>query len=197
MKWFDTRPGTPGEPDPDEQAQQALSELLEQYHPRASISDGDQLIMVPGKVLANIALAMERVDIDITTPVSIEQDVVSIPELMSLIQNLQMGPSLAVHVVNTAMRIMSARYPAELVRTPLPPQFDLRKLHPLAITDRQHETAKTIFNRRITSSAELTEDDVAAELEPLDVAEQMEVFLTLFYLFGTKVGAMKHRTGIE
>jgi hypothetical protein len=29
------------------------------------------------------------------------------------------------------------------------------------------------------------------------VAGQMQVFVTLFYMFGTKVGAIKHRTGIE
>ena len=171
--------------------------MLDQHHLRASLSDGDRMVMVPGKVLENIAFAMERVDVDITTPVSIDADVVSIEELLSLIQNLRMGSSLAVHVVNTAMRIMSARYPAELVGTPLPPQFDLRELHPVTISDQQHEIAKKIFNRRITSTADLTEDDVAAELEPLDVAGQMQVFITLFYMFGTKVGAIKHRTGIE
>lgn len=197
MNWFGRRPGKPGEPDPDEQAQQEVSEFLDWYHPRASMSDGDRMVIEPSKVLENIAFAMERVDTDINTPVSIEEDVVSVDELMSLIQNLRMGPTLAIHVVNTAMRIMSARYPAELVRTPLPPQYDLRKVLALIITDQQHEIAKTIFNRRTTSAADLTEDDVAAELEPLDVAGQMEVFVTLFYMFGTKVGAMKHRTGIE
>jgi hypothetical protein len=108
MTWF-VRSSGPEEPDPDEQAQQAVSELLDRHHPRASLSEGDRMVMVPGKVLENIAFAMERVDTDITTPVSIEADVISLDELMSLIQNLGMGPSLAVHVVNTAMRIMSAR----------------------------------------------------------------------------------------
>jgi hypothetical protein len=28
------------------------------------------------------------------------------------------------------------------------------------------------------------------------VPDQMELFVTLFYMYGTKVGAMKHRTGI-
>jgi hypothetical protein len=196
MAWFGRSSG-PEEPDPDEQAQQAVSELLDQRHPRASMSDGDRMVMVPGKALENIAFAMERVDTDITTPVSIEADVISLEELVSLVQNLRMGPSLAVHVVNTAMRIMSARYPTELVGTPLPPWFDLRELHPVTISGQQHEIAKAIFNRRITSAADLTEDDVAAELEPLDVAGQMQVFVTLFYMFGTKVGAIKHRTGIE
>ncbi|PZS37579.1 MAG: hypothetical protein DLM62_18435 [Pseudonocardiales bacterium] len=196
MKWFGRRHREPGEPGPDPETEQAVSELLDQYHPRASISDGGQMLIEPGKVLANIAFAMERVDTDIDTPVSIEEDVAPVDELASLIQDLRLGPVLAIHVVNTAMGIMSARYPAELVRTPLPPQYDLRQLAPLSITDQQHEIAKTIFNRRTTSTADLTEDD-AAELELLGMVDQMQIFVALFYMFGAKVGAMKHRTGIQ
>lgn len=196
MKWFGGRRREPGEPDPGSQAEEAVSELLDRYHPRASISDGDQMLIEPGKVLANIAFAMERVDTDINTPVSIEEDVAPAGELASLIQDLRLGPFLAIHVVNTAMRIMSARYPLELVRAPLPPQYDLRKLAPLSITGQQHEVAKTIFNRRAASAADLTVDDVA-ELELLSMVDQMQIFVALFYMFGAKVGAMKHRTGIE
>jgi hypothetical protein len=195
MSWFGKKPGKPTEPDPDEQAQQA-SEFLDQYHRRASLRDGDRMIIQPGKVLDNITEAMERVDLDINTEVSIEDDVVAVDELMSLIQNLQLGPTLAVHVVNTAMRIMSARYPAELVRAPLPPEYDLRKILALNITDQQHTIAKTIFNQRATSATDLTEEDIAGQLEPLTVPDQMELFVTLFYMYGTKVAAMKHRTGI-
>jgi hypothetical protein len=100
-------------------------------------------------------------------------------------------------VVNTAMRIMSARYPAELVRAPLPPEYDLRKLHPVPVSDQVHEIAKTVFNRRITSAADLTEDDIASAMEPLDTTGQIEVFMSLFLMFGTKVGAIKHVTGIK
>ena len=114
-----------GNADPDPQAQ-AASELLDRYHPRASMSDGDRMVVEPLKVLENIAFAMERVDTDIDTPISVEEDVVPFHELASLIQDLRMGPTLAIHVVNTAMRIMSARYPAELVNTPLPAGYDLR-----------------------------------------------------------------------
>ncbi|HEY6424717.1 MAG TPA: hypothetical protein VIY28_16020, partial [Pseudonocardiaceae bacterium] len=96
----------------------------------------------------------------------------------------------------TAMRIMSARYPAELVRTPLSPEYDLRKILTLNITDQQHNIAKTIFNQRTTSATDLTEEDIAGQLEPLTVPDQMELFVILFYMYGTKVGAMKHRTGI-
>jgi hypothetical protein len=154
------------------------------------------MIIQPGKVLNNITEAMERVDLDINIEVSIEEDVVTADELMNLIQDLRLGPTLAAHVVNTAMQIMSARYPAELVHTPLPPEYDLRTILALNITDQQHTIAKTIFNQRTTSATDLTEEDIAGQLEPLTVPDQMELFVTLFYMYGTKIGAMKHRTGI-
>lgn len=196
MSWFNKKPGKPEVPHPDDQARQQASEFVDQYHRRASLRDGDRMIIQPGKVLDNITEAMERVDLDIDTEVSIEDDVVTADELMSLIQDLRLGPTLAVHVVNTAMRIMSARHPAELVHTPLPPEYDLRKILALDITDQQHTIAKTLFNQRTTSATDLTEQDIAGQLEPLTVPDQMELFVTLFYMYGTKVGAIKHRTGI-
>jgi len=57
--------------------------------------------------------------------------------------------------------------------------------------------ARAIFNRRTASPADLTEDGVRTDLEPLDGGDQMAIFVALFYMYGTKVGAMKHRTGIE
>lgn len=196
MSWFNKKPGKPEVPDPDDQTGLQASEFVDQYHRRASLRDGDRMIIQPGKVLDNITEAMERVDLDIDTEVSIQDDVVTADELMSLIQDLRLGPTLAVHVVNTAMRIMSARYPAELVHTPLPPEYDLRKILALDITDQQHTIAKALFNQRTTSATDLTEQDIAGQLEPLTVPDQMELFVTLFYMYGTKVGAMKHRTGI-
>lgn len=182
--------------EPGDQHQEPY-EFLDRYHPRASMPAGDRLLLDPAKVLDNIATAMERLDLDISTEISIEEDVVSFDELASLIQHLMMGPTLAVHVVNTALRIMAARYPAELVNNPLPPEYDLRQLFPLQITDAQHETARTIFNRRTTSTADLTEDDVLDEFERLNHEGQLQVFVTLFYMYGSKIGAMKYRTGIQ
>jgi hypothetical protein len=197
MRWFRRKPSGAGEPDFEKETQQSVSELLDRYHPRASISDGDHLLLEPGQVLENIAFAMERMDTDINTSVSIEEDVVAFDELATLVQSLRMGPLIAVHVVNTAMRIMSARYPMELVRAPLPERYDLRKLYPLNFSDREHETARTIFNQRAASPADLDEEDVAAALESLGSDGQIQVFVALVYMFGSKVGAMKYRTGIE
>lgn len=183
-----------GEPDPGELE---TRELLDQHHQRASLRDGNQIVIAPGKVLENIGFAMERVDLDISTDISIEEDVVSTDELMNVVDELAMGPTLAVHVVNHAMTIMAARYPEELVGRPLPPNYDLRQLTPMTMTDHVHDVAMTIFNRRTTSAVDLTESDVAKELAPLDVPDQMTVFVALFCMFGTKVGAMKTATGIE
>ena len=108
--------GNAGDPDPG--AQQQFSEFLDRDHPRSSVEDGGRIIVNPGQVLENITMTMERVDVDIDTPVSIE-DMLSTDELMVLVGTLHLGPALAVHVVNAAMKIMSARYPAELARRPL------------------------------------------------------------------------------
>ncbi|MHA6629157.1 hypothetical protein ACU61A_27295 [Pseudonocardia sichuanensis] len=161
------------------------------------MSDGERMLVAPGKVLENIALSMERVDADINTPISIEEDVVSVDVLHNLVENLRMGPTLAINVVNNALKIMGARYPMELVRNPLPPAYDLRKIVPLELTDREHDTAKRIFNLRAEHSSDLTEADIASDFAHLDVPEQMTIFVALYYMFGTKVGALKRRTGIE
>lgn len=94
------------------------------------------------------------------------------------------------------MKIMSARYPADLVRAPLPPEYDLRKLTPLKFADEQHQIAKTVFNRRAASQVDLDQEDIP-EAEALDAEGQVQVFVALFYMFGTKVGALKHRTGLD
>lgn len=187
-------PGPAGAPEPGEQ--RAVHEFLDRDHPRASISEGGRIVIEPGQVLDNIALAMERLDLDINTPVSIEEDVVPLNELLTLIQTLALGPTLAVHVVNTAMRIMSARYPEDLVRSPLPSQYDLRKIVPVPMSDREHAIAKILFNRRTASAVDLTEDDITEDVAPLQASDQLQVFVALFFMYGNKIGAMKYTTGI-
>jgi hypothetical protein len=49
----------------------------------------------------------------------------------------------------------------------------------------------------VALDVDLTEDDVARDLEPLDFGGQAQVFVTLFAMYGHKVGAMKYTTGIE
>ena len=67
MTWWGKTSREPDDSEPDEQAQQATSEFLDQDHPRASLHDGNKIIIRPGKVLDNIEGAMERVDLDINT----------------------------------------------------------------------------------------------------------------------------------
>lgn len=93
MNWFGKKRGA-GEPD-DQQAQseQAVREMLDPHHPRASIIDGDRVLLQPAQVLDNITLAMERLDNDIDTPISIEEDVVPLDELLAMVQSLRMDLS--------------------------------------------------------------------------------------------------------
>lgn len=147
MTWFSRKSGQPQESEAEQKPiAQAANELLDPYHHRSSIREGDQLYVEPGQVLENITHAMERLDLDINTEISIEEDVAGYDEIQILVQTIEMGDLLAVHVVNTATRIMIARYPADLVGRPLPAEFDLRQLQPLPMADRQPDTAKAIFN---------------------------------------------------
>jgi hypothetical protein len=166
MKWRAIKPGTPGEPHPEDKAGDAFGELAYGDHPRSSISAGDRIYVAPGQVLDNIARAMARIDLDIDTPVSIEEDAVTAEEMMVLVKTLGLGPALAVHVANTALQIMSAPLPRGT--GPLAPAAAIRPAQrcPLTLTDAQHQTAKTIFNQRTASTADLTEDDIADQLAP-------------------------------
>lgn len=174
-------------------ADDPAAELLDSYHQRASISEDGRMTIRPDKVLANLEEAMERIDIDINAEVAME-DVASATELTAMVQSLRMGPLLAVHIVNTGLRIMD-RYPAELVRRPLPPEYQLSKIVPMEITGRPHDTAKAIFNRRTASQVDLTTDDVTDDLDQLTVPEQVTVIVALFVMYGSKIGALKYSTG--
>ncbi|MBK1787248.1 hypothetical protein [Prauserella cavernicola] len=160
-----------------------------------STGDGERTTIDPAQVLANIAKAMERLDVD--SSINIEADVASLSDLKAMVETLMMGPTLAVHVVNCAMRIMSARYPAELVTSPLPDEYDLRTIVPLQMGDRPHELAKRIFNQRTVATGDLAEDDLYDLYEDLDGPTQLQVFNGLLFMYGTKIGALKHRTGIS
>lgn len=156
-------------------------------------------MMDPGQVLTNIENTMRRIDADINVQVSIADDIATEKELMVMMDDFRMAEPLIVFLVNTGMQIMKADgYPAELVTKPLPDHYDITVLVPaLTVNKRQHQIAKAIFDRRSTSPADLTEDDVAGEIEPLDLAGKIEVFIILFYMWGTKIGAMKHRADTE
>ncbi|MEV6527783.1 hypothetical protein AB0M43_38265 [Longispora sp. NPDC051575] len=191
MGWFwKRRKPDPAAEDPAAE-DQAVAELLDPYHGRASISGGGQVVVNASQVMENIALAMERLDLDINTPVSIAEDVVPVDVLASMVQQMQMGPAIALHVVNTSARIMT-RYPKELAGLPLPEGYDIREMHPLKISDAHHELARRIFNRRTASRKDLGWDDVP-EVERLDVEGQLQVFLCLFFMFASKVGAIQWR----
>jgi hypothetical protein len=54
-----------------------------------------------------------------------------------------------------------------------------------------------IFNLRTLTQGDLIEDAVAGMLDGLDGADQPTVFTALFLMYGTKIDALKSRTGIQ
>ena len=182
-----------------EDAPAEVREFFDRSHQRASIVDDDRIMMDPGQVLTNIENTMRRVHEDINVHVSIADDIATEKELMAMMGELMMDKFLILFLVNTGMKFMKdGGYPTELVTKPLPDHYDITVLMPaLKVNERQHTVAKMIFDRRSTSLEDLTEDDITADLEPLDLAGKIEVFIILFYMWGTKVGAMKNVTGTE
>ncbi len=172
-------------------------ELLDPHHHRASLHLDNQLLVDPGQVLANVAMAMERLDLDIGTPVSIEDDVVTLEELVAMVDHFDQGPALIAHTLNTAARVMNARYPVELVRRPLPPDCDLRRLFHAEVDERSQDVARAVFNRRLAEEVDVRETEVAVDLDGLTSQQRIEVFMAVFFLYGTKVGALKNKTGIR
>ncbi|MGI5506285.1 hypothetical protein [Lentzea sp. CA-135723] len=172
-------------------------ELLDPHHHRASIHVGDRLIVDPDQVLANVAMAMERLDLDTSTPVSIEEDVASLEELVALVDHFAQGPSLVAHTLNTAARVVNARYPAELVHRPLPHDCDLRRLFHADVDEHSQNIARAVFNQRLAQAADVRDTEVAVDLHGLTSQQQIEVFMAVFFLYGTKVGALQNRTGIR
>jgi len=172
-------------------------ELLDPHHHRASVHLGDRLVVDPDQVLENVAMAMERLDLDISTPVSIEEDVVSLEEMVAMVDHFDKGPALVAHTLNTAARVMNARYPAELVRHPLPPDCDLRRLFHADVDERSQDVARAVFNQRLAQDSDVRESQVAVDLDGLSSEQRIEVFMAVFFLYGTKVGALQNRTGIR
>jgi hypothetical protein len=180
-------------------APEEVREFLDRGSRRASIADGGRMMLDPGKVLTNLENTMRRVDADINVHVSIAEDIATEAELMVMMGDLMMASPLIVFLVNTGMQIMKAGdYPDELVTKPLPDHYDVTVVVPaLTVNERPHQTAKAIFDRRSTSPDDLTADDVDGALESLDLAGKIEVFIILFYMWGTKIGAMKNVTGTD
>ncbi|MFE5565954.1 hypothetical protein ACFQ68_13290 [Amycolatopsis japonica] len=182
-----------------ENAPPEVREFMDPGHRRASIVDGGRMMTDPGQVLNNIENTMRRMHADINIEVSVDEDLANEKELMVIMGELMMASPLITFVVNTGMQVMdSGGYPAELVTKPLPDHYDITALIPsLKVNQRQHDIATTIFNLRTTSPRDLTEDDVDELLDPLDLAGKIEVFIILFWIWGTKIGAMKNVMGLD
>jgi hypothetical protein len=106
-------------PPDDDSAREVVGELLDSYHHRASIVTGDdEMIIELGKVLENITLTMERW----TTTSRPRWGSRTPPPSRSSPASSRWGwMAPGATRGNTAMQIMTARYPEELVSLPVHP----------------------------------------------------------------------------
>lgn len=169
-----------------------VAELHDPYHERSRVTDGEQMLVAPQKVLHNIELMMERVDNDIDVPVAFG-DIAAPEEIAGLIENFAVGPVLCGHIVNTGARIMLGRYPEHMARAPLPPQFDLRRLTTMTLTDHQHDVTRAIVDCRAGADEDLDHDELRHELRDCSNFDQIQIVMALFATYGLKVGAIQHR----
>ncbi|GAA5124132.1 hypothetical protein [Pseudonocardia adelaidensis] len=121
----------------------------------------------------------------------------TLDELLAMIEQMRMGPTGMVHVINTGVAIMRRRYPAGLVDRTFTSRYDLRQITPVMISDELHDIAVRIFNLPTLSEGDLIENDVAGMLDRLEGADQATVLTALIYMHGTEAGALKSRTGIQ
>ncbi|ANY10639.1 hypothetical protein [Pseudonocardia sp. HH130630-07] len=164
-------------------------------HSRASVSENGRMTVAPQKVLTNIEQALERIDLDITVPFALE-DVASAEELWVIVDQLSLGSMLLTHAANTAFGILLARYPEDLVRAPIPPELDVRTMTPFRGTDREHELARQVFNRRAGSRTDLDEvEELLPELDSHTSSEVITALLLLIVMYGLKVNALQRRAG--
>jgi hypothetical protein len=118
----------------------------------------------------------------------------TLDELLTMIEQMRMGPTVMVHVINTSVRIMRRRYPVGLVDRTF---TSLRQITPVMISDELHDIAVRIFNLPTLSEGDLIENDVAGMLDRLEGADQATVLTALIYMHDTKAGALKSRTRIQ
>ena len=160
---------------------------------RASVSDDHTMMVDVGKVLDRMRSALERIDNDLDTPISIE-DVAGLDELAGTMQIVTPAVLLC-HVTDTAKQIMATRYPLELIATPFPDQYDPRLLTPLQLDDEPCALAKRLFDQRMAVAGDLDPADFGSELSDLELGEAVQVFVALIVMFGHKLSGLKYVTG--
>ncbi|XVS66447.1 hypothetical protein ACQPYE_10420 [Actinosynnema sp. CA-299493] len=184
-------------PDPRVYGEAEVREFLDPWHPRASVETDhpEQVLVDPERVLDNITLALHRFDVDVDAPPAFEPDTVTVNELAVMLDDLDRAAALVARLVNIAVQLMTARYPEELVRFPLPETYDLRAVDRLAIKDREHDLARDILNQRLGADADLHPDDLVEQLRPLGPGEQVHLLVALCRMYRHKLLALKHHTG--
>jgi hypothetical protein len=188
-----------GVPDPNVNPTSApepgLLELVRQfrdlYDERATIIEGDRVVMDPGKVLENIRARMERIDLDPGTPWPLDQ-VMSWEEMAVLFDQLRMGPLVVAETAECARQILS-RWPADAVQHPIPPQARIEEFLPgTEMEVASQDLGRRVINRALAGPAEV---ETYSELDEASAQDLMGAWLAVLFWYAIKSGLLHDRFG--
>jgi cell filamentation protein len=180
-------------PDPDPDPEPSLPELIRQfwdpYDERATLIEGDRVLMDPSKVLENTRARMERIDLAPGTPWSLEQ-MMSWEEMAILFAQLRMGPLIVTQTAEYARQILS-RWPSAAVRHPIPPQARIEDFLPgIEMEAASQDLGRRVINRALASPDEI---ETHPELREAGAQELMGAWLAVLFWYTIKSGTLHDR----
>ena len=187
------RPSPHSFPDPDVYGATQLREFLDPWHPRASMETDriEDTVVDPERVLDNIVLALHRLDVDLDSPSVLEPATITTTELAAMLDGGRAAQLIA-HVLNTAVRLLTSRYPEAAARAPFSGHYDLQHLTPPAVDEAELALARELFNRRLADHEDIAPAAVAPELAPYDAGGLVRVLAAISVLYCHKLLVLKH-----
>ena len=170
-----------------------MAEFLDPYHDRSMITEDEQAVVQPGKILSNLHERMERYAIDPLIDVAVEE-FVDVTEAAVMVR-LGFGPMLIASTAEWAAELLYRELPDHWAGHPIPPEFDLVEQvgdGRLALEPRLQAIGRDIFNAAVAQPP-VEDSDRADELAALvpadlvDVGDVCQVFVTVLMLYLTKI----------
>lgn len=167
-----------------ERVSREVGEMLDPYTERTHVVEGDRAMVNPGQILENIRARMGRIDIDPDTEWSPE-NVMSLEEGQVLFQQLRMGRMVVTETAWYARQIL-ARWPAENVEHPMPPEARIESfLDGPTVDAADGDIARKVINRALASHEHI---ETHPELGGLDPVKLLSVWIGVVSWFGIKSG---------
>lgn len=160
-----------------------LSDLLDPYTDTAGIYSGQRMVVAPDKALANIRLALERIDLDPSVDWAIE-DFVSADVAAVLFDRLGVGAVVLVDALDFIHDLLLARF-GDLCRRRIAATYDVNAAvgtH-LVYSPASQLLAIEMLNARLADRDRVHIDENWPRLRETDSATLLETWTVLVVMF--------------